>query len=74
MPNITLSIEEKLLTAGRQYAKRHHTSLNNLIRRLLNNTVTNASEHALDDCFTLMDRAGGDSRGDKWTRRDLYDG
>lgn len=74
MPNITLSIEEKLLKAGRDYAKRHQTSLNNLIRRLLNNTVINASEHALDECFALMDRAGGDSRGETWTRRDLYDG
>ena len=33
MKNITLSIEEDTLKAGRNYAKRHKISLNALIRK-----------------------------------------
>jgi len=31
MPNITISIDEKLLKFGREYAEKHHTSVNALI-------------------------------------------
>ena len=39
MQNITLSLDEDILKAGREYAKKHKTSLNSLIRRLLEQTV-----------------------------------
>ena len=39
MPNITISIDEKLLKIGREYAEEHHTSVNALIRNLLEQTV-----------------------------------
>jgi len=31
MPDITISIDEKLLKFGREYAEKHHTSVNALI-------------------------------------------
>ena len=74
MPNVTLSIEEKLLKAGREYAKKHHTSLNNLIRKMLIKTVQTSTGRCLDECFELMDRAGGNSKGKRWNREDLYHG
>jgi hypothetical protein len=73
MPNITISIEEKLLKSGRQYAEKHQTSMNALIRTLLEQTVKRDSIQWLDECFALMDRANARSKGKRWKREDLYD-
>jgi len=73
MPNITLSINEDLLKAGRRYAQAHNTSLNSLVRDLLGKTVRQESEEKWKEMFKLMDEAGGNSRGQKWKREDLYD-
>lgn len=73
MKNITLSLDEKILEAGREYAKAHHMSLNALIRKLLAQTVLPAGENWLDEMLGLMDAARGDSHGQKWSREDLYD-
>lgn len=73
MPNVTLSIAEDILRAGREYAEKHRLSLNALIRELLSKTVANPSKRSwLDDCFKLMDRASGNSKGKRWKREDLY--
>ncbi|MGE5551400.1 MAG: DUF6364 family protein [Bacteroidota bacterium] len=73
LKNITLSLDEKVLAAGREYAKAHNMSLNALIRKLLAQTVLPAAENWVDEMLGLMDRAGGDSHGGKWTRAELYD-
>jgi hypothetical protein len=73
MPNITISIDEKLLKSGRQYAQKHQTSVNALVRRLLEQTVKGDSMQWLDECFALMDRVNASSRGKRWKREDLYD-
>ena len=73
MPNITLSIEEHLLEAGRQYAQAHGTSLNGLIRDLLANTVTRKSDTRLEDMWRKVDKLKISSQGKKWKREDLYD-
>jgi len=73
MPNITISLDEDLLRSGRRYAEKHQTSLNALIRKLLDQTINIESTAWLDECFDLMDQAGGDSKGRKWRREDLYD-
>ena len=73
MPNVTLSIDEKLLENGRRYAQEHHTSLNNLIRETLAEKVAPKSEDWLENMFALMKNAGGDSKGWKWNRKELYD-
>jgi len=73
MPNITISLDEDLLKSGRRYAERHHTSLNSLIRKTLKQTVQSESGDWLDECFKLMDKAGGTSKGRGWKRGDLYD-
>jgi hypothetical protein len=59
MLNITLSIDEKLLKSGREYAKKHRTSVNALIWNLLEQPVKTDSTQWLDECFALMD--GSDS-------------
>ena len=73
MPNITISLDEELLKYGRRYAQKHKTSMNALIRKLLEQTVKFQSDDWLEECFQLMDRAGGNSEGRKWSREDLYD-
>jgi hypothetical protein len=75
MPNVTLSIDEETLTAGREYARSHHTSLNALIRRLLHNTVSDRTrtKNWQTRFFANADAAGGKSNSQKWRREDLYD-
>jgi len=73
MPNVTLSFDEKLLRDARQYAKKHRTSLNALIRKMLAGVVRNKSQGWLDECFSMMDAASVSSKGKKWRREDLYD-
>ena len=72
MKNITLSLDDALLEAGRQYAQRHQTTLNALVRDLLARTVLADRQSAIKEMFRLMDAAPGDSRGRRWKRDDLY--
>lgn len=73
MKNLTISVDEKLLEAGRAYAKQHNISLNTLIRRLLARTVAPSFQGWLEECFQLMDRAAVNSGGRNWQREELYD-
>lgn len=74
MKNVTLSLPDDLLQLGREYAKTHHTSLNELIREVLKKTVAKpAGKDWLEECFKMMDKAKASSRGKKWKREDLYD-
>lgn len=73
MKNITLSLEDELLEAGRQYAQRHQTTLNALVRELLVRTVISDRESMVREMFRLMDSAPGNSRGRRWKREDLYE-
>ena len=72
MKNITLSIDEDTLKAGREYAKKHHISFNALIRRLLEQTIKKSSGQWVKESFRLMDEAKANSHGQKWKREDLY--
>ena len=72
MPNITISLDEELLKSGRRYAEKHRTSMNALILKLLEQTVISQSDDWFEECFQLMDRAGGNSEGPKWNREELY--
>ena len=72
MKNITLSIDESVLEAGREYARRHNTSFNALVRELVERTVMQDHTRWLDDCFKLMDKAGVSSDGQKWDRESLH--
>lgn len=72
MKNITLSMDEKTLKAGREYAKMQGLSFNDLVRRLVEQTVLSSGNHWLDDVFTLMDSVDASSQGRSWTREELY--
>ena len=72
MKNITLSIDEDLLNAGREYAKNHNISFNALVRKLIEQTVTTTNGNWLDDTFALMDAMSVTSGDETWTREELY--
>lgn len=72
MKNITLSIDESLLQAGREYARQHNMSFNVLVRRLIEQAVVQSHAGWLDDTFALMDKANVSSGKERWTREELY--
>jgi hypothetical protein len=72
MKNITLALDEETLAAGREYAQRHQTTLNALVRELLLKTVVADRPGAIREMFRLMDAHPGNSQGTRWTREDLY--
>ncbi len=72
MKNITLAIDEETLEAGREYARRHRTTLNTLVRELLRKTVLSDRKAAVTEMFRLMDAHPGNSRGTRWNREDLH--
>ena len=74
MKNVTLAVEDKLLEDSREYVQRHHTTLNAMVRKLLQQTVTRpSSENWMKELFRLADEAHGNSRGWKWNREEIYD-
>jgi len=74
MPNITLSMDEKLIEKSRKYAEKQGKSLNALIRELLQKTVnTGNTTKNTNRLFDLMDKAAGNSKGKKWSREEIYD-
>ncbi len=72
MKNITLSIDEDILHAGREYARAHNVSFNVLVRKLIEQTVVHKQSHWLDETFSLMDKANASSGDEHWTREELY--
>ena len=72
MKNITLALDKRTLDAGREYARRHDTTLNALVRDLLERAVVTDREAAVVEMFRLMDQYPGHSGGRRWTREDLY--
>jgi uncharacterized protein YfeS len=74
MKNITLAIDEEILVLGREYAKKHNISFNALVRKSLERTIKKSSKDWLDDMFKEMDKDNISSKGQKWTREELYRG
>ena len=72
MKNVTLSIEENILQAGREYARVNNMSFNVLVRKLIEQTVIQEKKQWLDDTFSLMDKLNISSKSQKWTREELY--
>lgn len=72
MRNITLSIDDEVLKAGRDYARDHDLSFNSLVRRLIEQAVVTGKGRWLEDTFRLMDSIDASSAGETWTREELY--
>ena len=72
MKNITLSIDDDLLKAGREYARHHNLSFNVLVRKLIERAVVPQKGRWLKDTFLLMDKVNVKSDHTRWTREKLY--
>ena len=72
MKNITLALDEDIIKAGREYAKRHNLTLNGLVRELLRQTVSKDATDWIDETFALMDKASEPPQKARWNREDLY--
>ena len=72
MKNITLSIDETVLQAGREYARNHNISFNSLVRKLVEQSVVTNKDYWIHDTFSLMDTLNATSGNEKWTREELY--
>ena len=72
MKNITLSIDEDTLKAGREYARKHNMSFNAFVRQLLKQNVSERSAQWLDETFATMDEVRANSGGKKWKREELH--
>lgn len=70
MSNITLSIDDDLLNRGRSYAQARGTSLNALVRKLLDEAVS-SPEASVDLMIERLRQTSGDSKGMKISRDDL---
>jgi hypothetical protein len=70
MSNLTLSIDDDLLNRGRSYAQARGTSLNALVRKLLDEAVS-TPETAVDLMIERLRQSSGDSKGLKISREDL---
>jgi len=68
MPNVTIALSERLLATSREYAQRHGTSLNALIRELLGKAASPPERKWPDEFLQAVGKAHGDSRGWKWNR------
>ena len=74
MKNITIALDEQVVESARSYAARHHTTLNGLIRTLLDRTLASDTQTGVfSEFFQLSDTHPGNSRGETWTRDELYD-
>jgi len=73
--NITLSADEELIKKGREYARAHHTSLNQLVRDYLSRiTGGNNAEKAADEFLNLATSMAGRSDSEfKFSRDAIYD-
>jgi antitoxin component of RelBE/YafQ-DinJ toxin-antitoxin module len=72
--NVTLSIDEKLVERARRLAAAQGISLNQMIRRLLEEAAAASSvDHLVDELEGLWATDEGDSAGKTWRRGELYD-
>jgi len=71
MKNITLSIPEDLIKQGREYAAKHGTTLNALIRKLLKATVQTGQETKTKQILGEMEKLKSPKKSIHWKREDL---
>ena len=75
MRNITLSVDEKVLTAVRRYAADQNSTVNGLVRDYLTNLA--AQENRADSARSRLRELSTQSTGrlgkKTWTRGDLHD-
>lgn len=75
MTNVTISIEEEDLKQARIVALQQGTSLNAAIREFVKSYIGNTKHYqqATDQILQKAEKSKYSSKGNKWTREDLYE-
>jgi len=75
MKNITLSVDEKILSAVRQHAAAHSTSVNQLVRDYLTGIAQreDRARKARKRIRSLSNRSGARIGRASWTREELHE-
>jgi hypothetical protein len=75
MKNITLSVDEKVLSVVRQHAAAHSTSVNQLVRDYLGEIAQreNRARNARRRLRALSNRSVGKIGRASWTREELHE-
>lgn len=71
MKNITLSIPEDLLIKSREYAQRHQTTLNQLVRDMLKRVVQ--QKNPVDSLLEKSEQFAVNTKGTTFNRDEIYD-
>ncbi len=71
MANVTLSLDDDLLRRGRTYARVRGTSLNALLRKLLDDTVSKP-DVVVDGMVERLRQTIGNSHGMKFLREEHH--
>ena len=71
MSNVTLAIDDKLLEAARTYAHNHDTTVNALVRKLLEQAVQYQAGNWMEEFLEYADRHPGHSEGRTWTKDEI---
>ena len=69
---MTIALDGRLIEKARKHASDRGTTLNTLIRRLLEHEVDPGVDLA-EETFRLMDEALPKSSDERWTRDELYE-
>jgi metal-responsive CopG/Arc/MetJ family transcriptional regulator len=71
MKNVTLSIPEELLAMSREYAARHQTTLNQLVRDMLKKVVQ--QKNPVDSLLEKSEQFAVNTKGSSFNRDEIYD-
>ncbi len=71
--NVTLSIDDQVITRARMLAQRRGMSLNQMIRDYLETLTASDPARAVVELDRLWREEEGDSGGRTWSREDAYD-
>jgi hypothetical protein len=75
MPNLTITVDEKVLKKARIKALEEGTSVNALLRSFLERYVRDVEvrKKAIDDILALSRSSRAASGGKRWTRDELHE-
>lgn len=71
--SLAVVLPPRLAAAVRDHASRQHTTVEDLVRLVLDREFADDARRWCDEIFARMDAAGGNSQGARWTRDELYE-
>lgn len=73
MKNRTITLDEKTLEDACAYASKLGTSFNSWVYNLIRKEIRRSSPSSMNNLLTIADEISGNSKGQKWTRDDIYE-